>query len=143
MKNPALILSLLLFVFVNVFSQQVDTMAYKKHKFYLNGSVIKRSEVKTLLLSKPSAATEYKKSQVNYGVMTGCVGAGVIIASVGVMKNNQLIQQKSEDVENGIFKEYDHSGPILLMVTGLAIELIAIPFAISGKKHLKKIDKRV
>lgn len=114
MKNLFLALSMLFFV-MSAYSQSMDEpiSVVKKKKFYQEEQRLTNSELKYILTNNPVSTSSYLLARRNANISSGFVIAGLGIAIVGILY-----------------------GGIPVMLVGLGVEVIGLPFAFSSRNHL-------
>lgn len=128
MKNFFLAFFLLLFgsniqaqnSFTEVYNREVISF-YGDTKFMKDGKILKRSEVRNLLLSVPESAAEYKKFQKNRRISNI-----IAFASLGLYTGSFVMLSEDTDAALGT----------LLASAGLSFA--TLPFAIKSRKNLQQ-----
>lgn len=138
MKNLILSFGLSIVFLMNAYSQKGDsTITIEKRKFYQNDEKLTLHKVKKILEKKPVCVPELQKYKVNAAVGNTCLIVGDVLVLVGVI---EMLSSTSQEVNNpyGTSQSSSSTNGVGIMLTGLAFDIVSIPFLISAKHHLKK-----
>jgi hypothetical protein len=131
MKNPILLIIIVLAMIMNAYPQGNDTITQLNSKYYLlGGKTIPRREIPGILANNPASAIECHQLKVtNWIGGTAAIG-GTLLAFVGVA-GGFLNSMAAMDGESG---NHASSG---LIVPGIAIEIVGIVI-IKSNPHYKR-----
>lgn len=139
MKKVVLSIILILAIMAGSQAQNNDsTISMMGKKIYQNGQTISKGKLKSILLSNPASSKEYKNYQVNKGIGTPLVYIGLVGVLGGAIMHLGSSVDQANAVNNGdIDAKKDYTGAYI-MLAGLGLELISIPFLVSANKQFKK-----
>jgi hypothetical protein len=132
MKKVILISMLCLFGTLAVSAQTNEQIVIKKKRYYLNDKKLNNKELKSILLSEPESAIEYKLAKKNstIAMVPALAGTGLVIYGTIVMLG------QADDEANG--ETVDQSKWVTPTLIGAGLVVVSFPFIISSNSHLKK-----
>ena len=132
----------IIFAFVSSFSgfsQTGNQIELKKKRYYQNDKKLKSKELKSILLSDPESAVEYKIAKKNSTIAAVPAGIGSLLCFYGVGVMLKQSADESNAISNGdIYYQSDQSKFVTPVLVGTGLIIVAVPFMISSNKHLKK-----
>lgn len=139
MKKVLLSVILMMAIMAGLQAQNNDsTISMMGKKIYQNGQTLSNARLKSILLSNPASVKDYKSYQVNKNIGTPLVYIGLAGVLGGAILHLSSTVDQADAVNNGdIDAKKDYTGAYLL-IGGLGLELISIPFLVSANKKFKK-----
>jgi hypothetical protein len=115
-------------------AQENSPIVLKKRVYYQNDKRLTNKDMKSILLSKPESAAEYKiaKTKSNIGAVPMIAGTGLCLYSAVVM-----LKQSADDA-NSTSQSSDQSKFVTPALIGAGLVFVGIPFLLSANKHMMK-----
>ena len=120
-------------------SQTSNQIVLNKKRYYQGDKKLTNKELKSILLSDPESAVEYKIAQKNstIGAVPAIAGTVLVLYGTGVMLKQSI--DESNAISNGeLYYQSDQSKFMTPILIGCVLGLSSIPFALASNKHLKK-----
>ncbi len=129
----------MIFVFLfSSFAQSGDkTITIQKKRFYQNGQVLTPAQVNKLLSESPASSAEYKLYKSKMAIASPILIVGGIGTLAGAAISLASALKEAGDVSSGKTSVTQYNG-VPIMIAGVAVTLLSLPFAIPANKHLKK-----
>lgn len=128
MKLKLLILLVCICTIATSFAQTNSPLVLKKKGVFQDEKLLKKKEIKNLLMQYPESAAEYNLAYgKNYKIGTGFVISGATVALIG---GGIGLAQSAQG--GGSW------GPVYVAGAGLGLVLIGAPFMFISNSHLKK-----
>jgi hypothetical protein len=130
-------LILLLTCFVGL-AQENSSIVLKKKAYYQNDKKLTSNDLKSILLSKPESAAEYKiaKNKSTIAMVPMTVGTVCVLYGTAVMLKQSA--DEANGISHGEVVTSDQSKFVVPCLLGACLVLSGIPFVIQSQKHLKK-----
>jgi hypothetical protein len=139
MKNSILILVLFLFCFQLHAQNATYPLRLEKRAVYQNDVVVKRKEVKAILLNNSASSSEYKKCQTNSTIGSAFLLTGSALCCVGGYLSFAESRKALDETEDGNLNyKADYSSSIAIIGVALGCVVASIPFTVKAKKSFKK-----
>lgn len=135
MKKFIVILTLVLTIFSSV-AQENAPITIKKKSAYQNDKKLTPKELKTVLMSTPESATEYKiaNSKATLAMVPMVAGTGLCLYGAAVM-----LKQSADEANSSATQ--DQSKFVIPVLGGACLVAVGIPLILSSQKHtLKSIE---
>lgn len=138
MKKMIFLIGFIGGIALSAYTQTSDsTITIQKRRYLQNDNLMKRNELKSVLLHCDASRPEYKKAKTSSTIGSVFMGTGAVLILAGAGINLAGSVQEANDLDNGELRDSYPNGLGLILV-GAAIELASIPFLVSSGKHLKK-----
>lgn len=122
-----------------VASQTNEQIELKKKRYYQNDKKLTNKDLKSILLSDPESAVEYKLAKKNSTIAAIPAGIGTVLCLYGTAVSLKQSADESNAISDGdLYYESDQSKFVSPILIGAGLVVVAIPFMISSNSHLKK-----
>ncbi|MFH1119222.1 MAG: hypothetical protein V1775_05320 [Bacteroidota bacterium] len=138
MKKTIFLIGFLVSIVLFAVAQTNDsTITIQKKRYYQDEKVLSKNQLKSLLMHCQASSPEYRKARSSGTTGSIILGTGSMFVLVGAGINLAGSIQEANDVSNGTIKSSYPNGLGLILV-GVAIDLVSIPFMVSSGRHFRK-----
>jgi hypothetical protein len=119
-------------------AQENSPIVLKKKAYYQNDKKLTSNDLKSILLSKPESAAEYKIAKNKSTIALVPMTAGTVCVLYGTVVALKQSADEAKGISNGEVVTSDQSKFVVPCLLGACLVLSGIPFVIQSQKHLKK-----
>jgi hypothetical protein len=138
MKQILLLSFILVLTGLTVSAQENSPIVLKKKVAYQNDKKLTSTDLKSILLSKPESAAEYKIAKNKSSIAMVPMMAGTVCILYGSIVMVKQSADEAKGLSNDKVVTSDQSKFVVPCLLGACLVLVSIPFVVQSQKHMQK-----